>query len=128
MAGFSPVGSFPVASVPAGTVGAYSPIAASIVFSGVTGSVAYNIPPLKTTWIGTEVLHTGAASARLTNTSIEILRTVSSSPTLAILTSLTAEVLHVGVSFARVSNIVAEVLRSIDDVSLNNSGYVTILW
>lgn len=148
MAGFSPVGSTPVASI-LGTTAAgvnYQLTAAYFRFVGATPTVGIVIPPIRVSWIGAEVVHPGVALAQVTMIVAEVLRSTASIPTLAQVswfgaevlhsgaaavraTWIGAEVVHTGQAVARVTNIMVEVLRSIADAPLSRShGSVSIVW
>jgi len=108
MAGFSPVGSFPVASVPAGSGVAtnYTLGPASLVYAGYTLTVTISVPPPRTSWIGAETLHDGAGAARLS--------------------WIGAETLHDGAGASRTSWIGVEVLRSIGGAATDD-GFVYLI-
>lgn len=109
MAGFLPVGSFPVASVPAGGGLSLTIPAGLIRVRGYGYTLAFTYSATRVTWIGVEVLHSGVYGAR--NTWIG------------------AEVLHSGLYEVRNTWIGVEVLRSIDSILVSSDeGGAFILW
>lgn len=110
MAGFLPVGSFPVASVPTGEQGnVYNIDVGNAEARGYDYTFTYVFQdPTRVSWIGAEVLHVGDPYARVS--------------------WIGAEVLHPGEPAARVSWIGIEVLRSIEDFSSTDDAFVFVIW
>lgn len=124
MSGFDPVGSSPVASVPAGSGVTYQVASGYSQFGGYSYTITYTFPASRTSWFGLEVLHPGDPLARATWLGAEVLHPGQS---LARATWLGAEVLHPGDPLARATWIGIEVLRSIETAG-GDSGNISILW
>lgn len=107
MPGFLPVGSLPVAAIPAGSGVVYEIAPSNVNASGQAYTFSYTFPPDRVSWFGLEVLHSGVSTARVS--------------------WLGLEVLHPGVSTARVSWFGIEVLRSIAVPQLDDV-IVSALW
>lgn len=108
MSGFDPVGSSPVASVPAGSgvFATYELGRANLAYAGYTLTVTISVPPPRTSWIGAETLHDGAGAARES--------------------WIGAETLHDGAGAARESWIGLEVLRSVSS-GVSDDGFVYLI-
>jgi hypothetical protein len=104
------------------------PVAAQIQYKGATPGLQINISQPRVTWMGTEVVHTGAAQARLSAMGAEVLHTGAAKARLSAMavevlrsaadyfapprvTWFAAEVVHTGAAQARLSNVAAEVLH-----------------
>jgi hypothetical protein len=108
MAGFGPVGSRPVASVPAGQQGiVYNITTGNAEASGGSYTLTYTFPANAVSLVAAEVLHGGVPVA-----------------TVAL---VAAEVLHGGQPEANVTLVAIEVLRSIATGG-GDPGFVSILW
>lgn len=116
MAGFGPVGSFPVASILGSSASGtnYQLTAAYYRFEpGPAPSVTITITPPRVSWIGLEALHGGVPAARVTWIGAAVLRSVVSIATQAIITWMGLEATHSGQALARVTWMGVEVLRSV---------------
>jgi uncharacterized membrane protein (DUF441 family) len=106
----------------------YTPGQAIVTFTGqAPGSVSYQFPADRVSWIGLEAMHAGVAKAKASWIGLEVMRTTATVPTGAVVSWIGVEAMHRGVAAALVTWIGVEVLRSILSVS-NDSNYTSIIW
>lgn len=87
------VAGFPVQAGSGITVN-YTPGNASLTFTGYAPVVSLAVVPIRTTWIGLETLHVGSAGGRTSFIALEVLRSLGTTLTLAIVTWFGVEVLR----------------------------------
>lgn len=97
--------------------------AGHLLFGGAT-AITPVFAPARVSWIGLETLHSGNALWRVSWAAIEVLRTVTTSPTLYVVTWMGAEVAHSGSAAWRTSWMGLEVLRT---VAKADTGFVFLI-
>lgn len=136
MPAFGPVSSAPVSSIGGTHVAAGGLIfhgsnvlpnqwqitSGHLLFGGATPVAVLKAP--RVTWMGAEALHVGVASLRVTWSGVEVLRSVSTGPTLSVVTWMGAEVAHSGAAQSRVTWMGVEVLRTVRKA---DTGWVSLI-
>lgn len=127
MAGFTPVGSTPVASAEVPVLaGSYiAPAVGVLTLEGSTNS-NLSVVPVRVYEVAAEVLEIGAPQVRINEIAAEVM---TPGVSYARINEIAAEVMSPGVSYVNINEIAAEVLRSVTGtLASTGGGFVSIIW